>query len=115
MLDTKHDLPPSLRKPEESTPKGPIGRAVRKLTPRKASFANLFKGKGWNRSDGIKPVEMPGHVRELQEVKHQSDALGAADSDEIDSTSQLPARAWRSLTAGMRFDRVPAMCASTPG
>ncbi|KAF1365247.1 hypothetical protein EJ07DRAFT_51064, partial [Lizonia empirigonia] len=51
MLDMKLDLPPSLRKPEESTPKGPIGRAVRKLTPRKASFANLFKGKGWNRND----------------------------------------------------------------
>lgn len=65
MLDTKHDLPPSLRKPEESIPVGPIGRAVRKLTPRKASFANLFKGKGWNRTDDTKTVDMPGHIREL--------------------------------------------------
>lgn len=43
---------------ENSTPKagegggGAWGRAVRKLTPRKASLVNLLKGKGWNRVEG---------------------------------------------------------------
>ncbi|KAF2633631.1 hypothetical protein BU25DRAFT_464792 [Macroventuria anomochaeta] len=92
MLDTKHDLPPSLRKPEESTPKGPIGRAVRKLTPRKASFANLFKGKGWNRNDDTKPVDVPGHVRELQEITDLSSGLEATDSDSFESGSRQHAR-----------------------
>lgn len=42
---------------ENATPKhaggggGAIGRAVRKLTPRKASLVNLLKGKGWNRNE----------------------------------------------------------------
>jgi hypothetical protein len=92
MLDTKHDLPPSLRKPEETTPIGPISRAVRKLTPRKASFANLFRGKSWNRTDSTKAVDMPGHVRELQEIMDQSDGLDAADSDDVDSSSLQHAR-----------------------
>ncbi|KAF2660489.1 hypothetical protein K491DRAFT_60967 [Lophiostoma macrostomum CBS 122681] len=30
---------------------GTFGRAVRKLTPRKSSFVNLLKGKGWNREN----------------------------------------------------------------
>jgi hypothetical protein len=49
MLGTSFDLPPlKNRKPDDVTPKqGPIGRAVRKLTPRKSSFINLLKGKGW--------------------------------------------------------------------
>ncbi|XPS73721.1 hypothetical protein M3J09_005858 [Ascochyta lentis] len=87
MLDTKHDLPPSLRKPEESTPKGPIGRAVRKLTPRKASFANLFKGKGWNRNDDAKPADMSEHVSELQEIVDRSD-----ESDETTYSNGIELR-----------------------
>ncbi|KAH6616525.1 hypothetical protein C7974DRAFT_442277 [Boeremia exigua] len=90
LLDTKFDLPPSLRKPEESTPKGPIGRAVRKLTPRKASFANLFKGKGWNKTDDLK-AEMPGHVRELQEIEGLSTSHEDVDSDSYGSSTQLHA------------------------
>lgn len=89
MLDTKHDLPASLRKPEESTPKGPIGRAVRKLTPRKASFANLFKGKGWNRNDDTKPMDMPEHIRELLELTDRSNELDdTMDLDAIKSESR---------------------------
>ncbi|KAJ4354925.1 hypothetical protein N0V95_003390 [Ascochyta clinopodiicola] len=76
MLDTKHDLPPSLRKPEESSPRGAIGRAVRKLTPRKASFANLFKGKGWNRNEDTKPADMREHIGELHGTADRSDGLG---------------------------------------
>ena len=88
MLDTKHDLPPSLRKPEKSTPKGPIGRAVRKLTPRKASLANLFKGKGWNRNGDTNTVDMPGHVRELQDIMGLSTGLEGPDSDSFESGSR---------------------------
>ena len=92
MLDTKFELPPSLRKPEESTPKGPIGRAVRKLTPRKASFANLFKGKGWNKNDDTKAVDVPGHVREFQEITDLSNGLESTDSDSFESGFQQHAR-----------------------
>lgn len=58
MLNAAIDLPPTaIRKLDEATPRrGPIGRAVRKLTPRKSSFVNLLKGKGWNRED-IKTTE----------------------------------------------------------
>lgn len=31
--------------------KGPFSRAIRKMTPRKSSFVNLLKGKGWNTDD----------------------------------------------------------------
>ena len=91
MLDTKDDLPPSLRKPDESAPKGPIGRTVRKLTPRKASFANLLRGKGWSRTDDPKPADMRRHVRQLQEIMDQSDVLDTADSDDFDPSSRLQA------------------------
>lgn len=37
--------------------KGAFGRAVRKLTPRKSSFVNLLKGKGWNKGDEVKPPD----------------------------------------------------------
>lgn len=30
---------------------GSLGRALRKMTPRKSSFVNLLKGKGWNTED----------------------------------------------------------------
>ncbi|KAF2178886.1 hypothetical protein K469DRAFT_717867 [Zopfia rhizophila CBS 207.26] len=43
---------PIRKEDEAATPRqGPIGRAVRKLTPRKASLVNLFKGKGWNKAE----------------------------------------------------------------
>lgn len=47
------DIPgPPRKQSENATPRqGPIGRAVRKLTPRKASLVNLLKGKGWNRAE----------------------------------------------------------------
>ncbi|KAF3032204.1 hypothetical protein E8E12_001236 [Didymella heteroderae] len=89
LLDTKLDLPPSLRKPDELVAKGPIGRAVRKLTPRKASFANLFKGKGWNRADDTKTGYVSGHVRELQDTSFMSSGRETEDSDSFDSTVQL--------------------------
>lgn len=89
LLDTKFDLPPSLRKPEEATPKGPIGRAVRKLTPRKASFANLFKGKGWNRSDDARAADMSGHVRELQDITDSNGDLEVTNRNSYESRAQL--------------------------
>lgn len=92
MLDTKLDLPPSLRKPNESTAKGPIGRAVRKLTPRKGSFANLFMGKGWNRTDDTKIGDVSGHVREFQDTSSISNGREKEDSDGYDSTVQLHSR-----------------------
>jgi hypothetical protein len=50
MLGTPFDLPPFKNRKHDSaaSKQGPIGRAVRKLTPRKSSFVNLLKGKGWN-------------------------------------------------------------------
>ncbi|KAG9192946.1 hypothetical protein G6011_11680 [Alternaria panax] len=62
LLGNPLDIPPmSLRKQDE-TPvaagagagAGAFGRAMRKLTPRKASLVNLMKGKGWNKSDEAK-------------------------------------------------------------
>lgn len=58
LLGSMIDFPGApFRKPNEmETPRqGPIGRAVRKLTPRKSSLVNLLKGKGWNRSEEMKP------------------------------------------------------------
>ncbi|KAI4930871.1 uncharacterized protein J4E92_004704 [Alternaria infectoria] len=55
LLGNPADLPPmSFRKHDDNTTSagaGAFGRAVRKLTPRKASLINLMKGKGWNKSD----------------------------------------------------------------
>jgi hypothetical protein len=92
LLDSKFDLPPSLRKPDDSTAKGPIGRAVRKLTPRKASFANLFKGKGWNRADETKTLDGPGHLRELQDITGPFNGRETEDADSYESTVQLHTR-----------------------
>jgi hypothetical protein len=50
-LPRKHD--------DHTTPKGALGRAVRKLTPRKSSFVNMLKGKGWGKGDEEKPQDMP--------------------------------------------------------
>jgi hypothetical protein len=89
MLDTTFDLPPSLRKTDDQTPKGPIGRAVWKLTPRKASFANLFKGKGWNKSDEANAPALSGHICELQEISDQPDSLEAANSSNMSESTTL--------------------------
>jgi hypothetical protein len=56
---------------------------VRKLTPRKASFANLFKGKGWNKNDDAKPADVPEHIRELREIVDQPDDIGVSEDSEI--------------------------------
>lgn len=58
MLGATCKVPPLLmRRRDDATPKqGPIGRAVRKLTPRKSSFVNLLKGKGWNKEQDVKTV-----------------------------------------------------------
>lgn len=50
LLSTSLDLPPLNAKPEDPN-KGSFGRAIRKMTPRKSSFVNLLKGKGWNADD----------------------------------------------------------------
>lgn len=73
LLDSSLDLPPSLRKPADHSAKGPIGRAVRRLTPRKTSFANLFRGRGWSRSEDAKVLDVPGHIRELQDIVDETD------------------------------------------
>lgn len=39
---------------DQETQKGALGRAVRKLTPRKNSLVNLLKGKGWGKIDETK-------------------------------------------------------------
>jgi hypothetical protein len=49
--------PPPKRDDEGTNNKGAFGRAVRKLTPRKSSFVNLLKGKGWGKGDEVKPPE----------------------------------------------------------
>jgi hypothetical protein len=50
---------PPRKHDDETTPKGAFGRAVRKLTPRKSSFVNLLKGKGWGKADETKPDDTP--------------------------------------------------------
>lgn len=47
------DLPPMAyrKQDDQMSHRGAFGRAVRKLTPRKASFVNLLKGKGWNKDE----------------------------------------------------------------
>lgn len=47
--------PPRKHDDDQATHKGAFGRAVRKLTPRKSSFVNLLKGKGWGKGDEVKP------------------------------------------------------------
>ncbi|KAF2444830.1 hypothetical protein P171DRAFT_359446 [Karstenula rhodostoma CBS 690.94] len=50
LLGTSCDLPPLNPKPDDGK-QGSLGRAIRKMTPRKSSFVNLLKGKGWNAED----------------------------------------------------------------
>lgn len=63
MLGNSLDLPamPSRKQDDISSHKGAFGRAVRKLTPRKSSLANLrnlLKGKGSGKGDESKPDDM---------------------------------------------------------
>ncbi|KAF1978321.1 hypothetical protein BU23DRAFT_449613 [Bimuria novae-zelandiae CBS 107.79] len=58
LLNISLDLPPLNPRPEESYSKGSFGRAIRKMTPRKSSFVNLLKGKGWN-TDESKSTDGP--------------------------------------------------------
>ncbi|KAL1799721.1 hypothetical protein ACET3X_000063 [Alternaria dauci] len=45
---------------------GPLGRAIRKLTPRKASLVNLMKGKGWNKTDEAKGEDVAERNQETE-------------------------------------------------
>ncbi|KAH8642697.1 hypothetical protein IG631_00160 [Alternaria alternata] len=61
----------SLRKQEDSatsagTGTGPFGRAIRKLTPRKASLVDLMKGKRWNKSDEAKSEDVAERNQETE-------------------------------------------------
>jgi hypothetical protein len=51
-------MQPSRKPEDQDTQKGAFGRAVRKLTPRKSSFMNLVRGKGWGKGDEIKPNDV---------------------------------------------------------
>jgi hypothetical protein len=53
-----YPLHPPRKQDNQTTPKGAFGRAVRKLTPRKSSFVNLLKGKGWSKGDEEKPDDV---------------------------------------------------------
>ncbi|RYO14048.1 hypothetical protein AA0111_g12089 [Alternaria arborescens] len=74
LLGNPLDIPPmSLRKQEENATSagtraetGPFGRAIRKLTPRKASLVNLMKGKGWNKSDEAKSEDVAQRNQETE-------------------------------------------------
>jgi len=46
------------------TKEGTIGRAVRKLTPRKSSFVSLLKGKGWGKEVGLENEGVGGESLE---------------------------------------------------
>jgi hypothetical protein len=68
LLGNPMDLPPMpFRKQDDNTISagtGAFGRAMRKLTPRKASLVNLMKGKGWNKSDEAKSGDVSERNRE---------------------------------------------------
>ncbi|KAH7088405.1 hypothetical protein FB567DRAFT_441179 [Paraphoma chrysanthemicola] len=55
----EYPMQPPRKHDDQGTPKGAFGRAVRKLTPRKSSFVNLLKGKGWGKSEETKALEAP--------------------------------------------------------
>ena len=54
-----YPMHPPRKHDDQTTPKGAFGRAVRKLTPRKSSFVNLLKGKGWGKEDEERPLDIP--------------------------------------------------------
>jgi hypothetical protein len=74
LLGNSFDIAPiSLRKQEDNATSagagagtGPFGRAIRKLTPRKASLVNLMKGKGWNKSDEAKSEDVAERNQETE-------------------------------------------------
>ncbi|KAF2033643.1 hypothetical protein EK21DRAFT_58127 [Setomelanomma holmii] len=55
----EYPVAPPRKHDNQETHKGAFGRAVRKLTPRKSSFVNLLKGKGWGKTDDAKAHEAP--------------------------------------------------------
>ncbi|KAH7077852.1 hypothetical protein BKA63DRAFT_440054 [Paraphoma chrysanthemicola] len=55
----EYPMQPPRKHDDQGTPKGAFERAVRKLTPRKSSFVNLLKGKGWGKSEETKVLEAP--------------------------------------------------------
>ncbi|KAF1920929.1 hypothetical protein BDU57DRAFT_488144 [Ampelomyces quisqualis] len=59
LLGPDYPIHPPRKHDNQTTPKGAFGRAVRKLTPRKSSFVNLLKGKGWGRVDESRPPDLP--------------------------------------------------------
>ncbi|KAH7139254.1 hypothetical protein B0J11DRAFT_422146 [Dendryphion nanum] len=79
LLGSMTQPPPISRKQNENTnPKqGTIGRAVRKLTPRKSSFVNLLKGKGWNKTDDQKTTSEYNE----QDVLSSTTQRPSSDSD----------------------------------
>jgi hypothetical protein len=50
---------PPRKHDEPAIRKRAFGRAVRKLTPRKSSFVNLMKGKGWSKGEEEEPLIVP--------------------------------------------------------
>ena len=74
LLGNPLDIPPmSLHKQEDNATSagtgagtGPFGRAIRRLTPRKASLVNLMKGKGWNKSDEAKSEDVAERDQETE-------------------------------------------------
>jgi hypothetical protein len=61
--------PPRKHDDQGTQNKGAFGRAVRKLTPRKSSFVNLLKGKGWGKGDEAKPSDGSEHSLEMSPRK----------------------------------------------
>ncbi|KAI4945554.1 hypothetical protein J4E91_007896 [Alternaria rosae] len=65
---------------------GAFGRAVRKLTPRKASLINLMKGKGWNKSDEARSSDPTERNQETSSdgpmMKYAEDGGPCHDLDE---------------------------------
>ncbi|OAL00421.1 hypothetical protein IQ06DRAFT_377231 [Phaeosphaeriaceae sp. SRC1lsM3a] len=52
-LPAAHFFHPPRKHNDQTTPKGALGRAVRKLTPRKSSLVNLLKGKSLGKADEV--------------------------------------------------------------
>jgi hypothetical protein len=56
---------PPRKHEDQATNMGAFGRAVRKLTPRKASLKNLLKGKGWGKGEEGSIDDVPGQTTEM--------------------------------------------------
>ncbi|KAL5120665.1 hypothetical protein ACEQ8H_001414 [Pleosporales sp. CAS-2024a] len=51
LFGAEYPMQPPRKQNDYEENKGAFGRAVRRLTPRKSSFVNLLKGKGWGKGD----------------------------------------------------------------